>query len=344
MMKKLLIPVIRKFVRKKYPLVEYSQSEHKRMMAVYAFSNKIETKIYKLQPNPCLCQNNDQKLDICIAEKASFAIPVKTMFCKKCGLMRSKKILDKKSTILFYKNDYRNIYTICEDETFSHDLKRGEMFFDLIKKNNILPEIKDILEIGCGSGANLLPLLKNEKNCIGYDLGTNYLRKGKNLGLDLRYGELYDVCKNSDEQDLIILSDVLEHLVDPIDAINTIIKKIRPLKFLLVKVPGLFSRKRILQELQNAHVIQYFYKKYLEVFFEHLNLKVIYGDEICTFILQKPIDWQENTKRIIYSKKLDPWIKKIENHLIDCSINLYYPKITDIFKRGVERIIARKSK
>ena len=249
-----------------------------------------------------------------------------------------------KSTVSFYRDYYRDIYYPGEDNTAS--VKKlsfcegwqGRHFLGIVRKLGLLSEVDTVLELGCADGSSLIPFAKEGKRCIGYDLDKNCLLAGQQNGFDLRFGSIRDALNECGEQDLIVLSHVMEHFVNPIDETNDIIERIAPSKFFFVEVPGLFYDNIPLSHIQNAHVIQFFYKKYLEVFFEHLNLKVLYGNERCTFVLQKPANWKRNNNKGIYSKDLAPWVKRVEGFLLDNYLDRVYPRTRDVFKRGLSKI------
>lgn len=282
------------------------------------FINKIKNGEIKFVPNHCLCGNTDPKLDLLISEKDRYGIPCNIVLCKKCGLIRLKERFDEDSTIRFYKDFYRDIYSgreIATEDFFKEQIARGEGFFTLINNFIDMNKIKNVFEVGCGAGGILYPFFKAGKNVAGCDFGEKYLSYGQSKGLNLYLGEITDTHIEKESQDLIILSHVMEHFNNPIKSVNDILEYISPEKYLLVEVPGFFWIPKIyfnpILYFQNAHVFNYYYY-YLKVYFEKLGLKVIYGDERCTFILQKPKNWKRNDNVIIYDDNLSFWAKKVE--------------------------------
>ena len=179
-------------------------------------------------------------------------------------------------------------------------------------------KIEKVFEIGCGAGGILYPFYKTHKHVSGCDFGEKYLKYGQNKGLNLYQGEIDENKTPKKSQDLIILSHVMEHFNNPLQTMNEIIEYVKPGKYLLVEVPGLFNiPKRYFSPLhyfQNAHVYNYYYY-YLKVFFETLALEVIYGNERCTFILKKPINWKKQDKLTVYTKELSSWAVIVEKSL-----------------------------
>lgn len=288
---------------------------------ILKFKAKIRNGEYKLVPNSCLCGTTNEFTDIVVAEKDRYGMPCCNVLCKKCGVIRLKKRLDDYSTAEFYRNEYRDIYVgmeLASEEFFNSQVQRGQIFYNLIQENIEICNINTVFEIGCGAGGILYPFYQNGKRVSGCDFGEKYLRFGQNKGLNLYQGE-FDIDKTPKKsQDLIILSHVMEHFNEPISTMNKIIELISDEGYLLVEVPGIFDIQKTyfnpILYFQNAHVHNYYYY-YLRVFFESLGLRVIYGNERCTFLLQKPIDWSMRDNIVIYDKEMTKWAIKVENQL-----------------------------
>ena len=306
------------------------------------FINKVNSKEYKFVENPCLCGNTNKNLDIVVAQKDRFGISCENVLCKKCGLIRVKDRLNDESTAGFYMNEYRDIYVGKEqatDEIFNSQSKRGQTFLNLISKYVNLSEIENVFEIGCGAGGILNPFYKINKQVSGCDFGEKYLKFGQDKELNLYQGEINENKTPKNSQDLIILSHVMEHLNNPLQTMNEIIDFIKPEKYLLVEVPGIFNIPKTyfnpIRYFQNAHVHNYYYY-YLKIFFETLGLEVIYGDERCTFILKKPANWKKEKNLIVYDSELSYWAQTVEKsvkryylqHIL--KLNHYYYKILTV--------------
>ena len=79
--------------------------------AIKVFMSKIESGVYRLEENPCLCVwSGGHTLDITITEKDRYGIPCRYVLCTHCGFVRQEKRLDDVSTAAFYRDDDRNIY------------------------------------------------------------------------------------------------------------------------------------------------------------------------------------------------------------------------------------------
>jgi len=318
------------------PKVYLNQLQKKQ---IDGFLVKVKSAEYKFVKNSCLCGNKETEQDILIARKDRYGIPCDNVLCKRCGLIRLKEKLDDLSTEQFYQNEYRDIYVGCEvasDGFFKDQAKRGEVFFNLVQDKIGIDKVDKVFDIGCGAGGVLLPFFQSGKSVSGCDFGEKYLVYGQNKGLGIYRGEINirNTAKNS--QDLIILSHVMEHFNEPIEIMAEIIEYVKPGKFLLVEVPGVFDMKRTypnpLKYFQSAHIHNYYFA-YLKVFFEGLGLDVIYGDERCTFLLRKPIGWRETKEMTVDRSRLRGWADKIEyelkkNYLLHTiKLNPYYYRV-----------------
>lgn len=291
---------------------------------IQSFLDKLEAGVYRLEPNPCLCGASDNSSDVIIARKDRYGLPCENVLCGNCGLIRIKERLDERSTADFYKNEYRGIYVgseVSSADFFNDQAIRGEGFYERIAKNVDISSIQTVFEIGCGAGGILYPFFKNNKRVSGCDFGEQYLKFGRDKGLDLYSGEL-DLLKTPvGSQDLVILSHVMEHFGDPVSSMNRIIEVVSPDKYLLIEVPGIFAIMDTyfnpILYFQNAHVHNYYYY-YLKTFFAALGLEILFGDERCTFLLRKPILWKKAKNIVVRNRDLKAWAIKVEHELKKC--------------------------
>ncbi|WP_153115853.1 class I SAM-dependent methyltransferase [Rhodocyclus tenuis] len=111
-----------------------------------------------------------------------------------------------------------------------------------------------VLEIGCGGGWNLLPFADAGCAVRGYDYDEEYLHEGSKRGLDLRMGGLSAALAANEKADLILLSHVLEHFLDPQETLHQIRSLLTDKGVLFVEVPNLFAiRDRLMRSLQGVH-------------------------------------------------------------------------------------------
>lgn len=237
--------------------------------------------------NTCVCGSHKDTFVISGCDRYGMNIP--QVLCRECGLVRSGLVFTDESNDLFYQKYYRKLYNANEsvEQYFKKQCNRGEHFVELLSNLQILDKIETVAEIGCGSGGVLFPLFKIGKNVRGYDYDESFLEYGKIKGLNLYQEDFYRSVENN-SIDLVIASHVVEHFTNPLDGIVRLLQKVKVGGYFVMEVPGLYwfppSGFNPLTNFQNAHVIQYFYKDYLEFLFQTLGVEILYGDERCTFI------------------------------------------------------------
>lgn len=283
--------------------------------------NAIENKELHLVKNHCLCNNEHPEQDIVVSEKDRFGLPIPQLLCSKCGLIRSGLVFDDDSNNIFYEKYYRGVYTrnLPSDSFFQNQVKIGTEVLALVKEYVGTKGISVVAEIGCGAGGILLSFLEAGMKVAGYDFDDKYLNYGRTKGLSLNHGDFYEQVENN-SCDLVILNHVFEHLLSPLDEMRKILPKLKNNGYLYIEVPGVYCISWCypdpLTYFQNAHVYN-FYEQYLRVMFEQFGLKVIYGDERCTFICQKLSDEIPEVK-CIYDESLSTYPKKNADYLLSC--------------------------
>ena len=118
------------------------------------------------------------------------------------------------------------------DVTKGKDEAQNEVYkeaFNIATNDN---DIKSIVDFGCGSGFKLLKYFKDFKT-IGYDLKPTISK------LEIKYPNnkwiISDYSKKPMQADLVICADVIEHVLNPNDLIEYLIK-MNP-KYILISTP-----------------------------------------------------------------------------------------------------------
>ncbi len=303
--------------------------------ALNEFENKVNTGVYNFIENPCVCRHKKQD-DIVITEKDRYGITINNLLCKHCGVIRTEKILDNKSTTLFYNELYRPLYLgeeLASANFFKNQEIRGQLLYLTLNKLDILKTVKAALEIGCGAGGIMYPFAKNGINIIGCDYGTAYLDYGKKKGLKLFEGNIVD--KQKDESvDMILLIHVFEHFTNPVDDIIKIINKISIGGYLVIEVPSILNIHKIYMRpilfFQNVHTFN-FHQMFLNNLFLKLGLEIVYSDEISLIVLKKAEKKIINPEKIVfYTQQLAQQSIKIKKYILTCyvkyeKLKLYIP-------------------
>ena len=254
--------------------------------------------IYEFYDNYCLCGNVNNKNDIILSQKDCIGVPITTLICKLCGLIRINKCLNNKSLSDFYKNYYNILYYKTDkvnDKLFEEEISknsRSYKLFSLVNKKGLLNDIINVFEIGCSAGWNLYPYHIRGKYVSGCDYRADYIYHGISKGMNLYEGELDTGRTQYESQDLVILSHVLEHIAKPIEFLIEVIKLININKYLIVEIPSVLSNKEstLVTTFHLPHIYTY-NENYLIFLFKALKLEVLYHDYESVFILRKPTSW-----------------------------------------------------
>jgi 2-polyprenyl-3-methyl-5-hydroxy-6-metoxy-1,4-benzoquinol methylase len=100
---------------------------------------------------------------------------------------------------------------------------------------------KNILEIGCGSGAFLMQLKENGfQNVSGIELNKTAAQSAIEKGLNVYSGPIEDFTEElkKSQFDVIVLNDVIEHILDPWDILNHLRDILSPNGSLVCSIPN----------------------------------------------------------------------------------------------------------
>lgn len=221
--------------------------------------------------------------DIIIGNCDRYGIPVDTILCMDTGLIRSSPYYNDQAVEIFYKNYYREIY--ANSFNVSQSPKSVLAASQIAKGVSILSKTAGrlnaesrILDYGCGIGATLIPFKEAGHSVLGLDYGDEYLDYGRSLGIALEQGGL-ERLEDQEPFDLIILSHVLEHVVQPIQFLKNLTSHLAPGGIIYIEVPGVqwvhgAWNHDLLLQLQNAHV-WYFTAHTLRALLSHAGLSAI---------------------------------------------------------------------
>lgn len=104
---------------------------------------------------------------------------------------------------------------------------------------------KKVLEAGCNTGVILIPLLKMGVDAYGFDISRGDIKRAKNylgkqgLARDrVRVADAKKMPYKANSFEIVILSDVLEHVSDPKAVANEAIRVVKKGGLVMVTVPN----------------------------------------------------------------------------------------------------------
>lgn len=229
-----------------------------------------------LQPASCLCGESGGTL---LAERDRWGLPVSTVLCTRCALVRTSPRLPDSYLPAFYEHDYRLLMDGISSPTpaaFELQQRRGREAMECLVATGPVGPGTRVYEIGCSAGGVLQPFLQAGCTVAGSDYDVRFLANARSLGIETRHGG-WETLKDLPAPDVILLSHVVEHLNDPIDFVRSVASLLKPGGRLFIAVPGLdaiaddycgdlvrylqichtfhFTRRTLLQTLRSAGLI-----------------------------------------------------------------------------------------
>lgn len=260
------------------------------VVARESFIKKLEKGSYKVSPTNCYC---GVKKDFLIANKDRYGIPLLTVMCMNCGLVRSNPYYTKETLSKFYENEYRSLYSgsnAATEDFFDHQISIGRSIINYLeKKTGLSLNGKKVFEIGTGAGGILKAFKELGADVYGCDYGTEYLKRGASLGIKIVKGDSSSLEKFG-KADLIVLNHILEHFLDIDSEITRLSKLLNSNGLVYISVPGLKSHIKtygsLRNYLQNAHYYSFSLDS-LTYLMGKFGYELVVGDEKIRAIFSK---------------------------------------------------------
>ena len=184
-----------------------------------------------------------------------------TGICNCCGNVQQSEYYNEATLTEFYTSYYRAIYGGTPPDDL-HDSQKSGNGLDIFRFVSTVSAPKTVLEVGCAAGGILKVFKDNGCKTLGLDFDDDYLQVARNNGIQTCQGSLEQLDDN-DKFDLIILSHVLEHIVDPHSFLKSLTTKLTADGVIYIEVPSLnavsagASNSDLLTYWQNAHVTHF---------------------------------------------------------------------------------------
>jgi SAM-dependent methyltransferase len=119
---------------------------------------------------------------------------------------------------------------------------RRQLFANEITRANI-HQNSSVLDVGVGSGSNLRMLAEMEfPNVIGLDANPDAVQICRDKGFaSVQQGSICNLPFSSESFDLVLATDVIEHVQDDVVALREIYRVLRPGGYVLITVPAFQS-------------------------------------------------------------------------------------------------------
>ena len=208
----------------------------------------------------CLICRDSSFNEIGQVDRYGFYYP--TGICRHCGNVQQIEYYDNDTLSDFYTNYYRDIYlNQAPQDLFEEQYARGSSILSFVTP--YIPKSAHILEIGTGAGG-ILKAFKDAGtyDVHGVDFDERYIEYGNSKGIEITQGGI-EKMGDGKKFDLVILSHVLEHIINPSDFLKDTRKLLKDGGKIYIEVPSLNHVSRggydfdLLLYYQNAHVIHF---------------------------------------------------------------------------------------
>ena len=161
---------------------------------------------------------------------ANYGISLPRYKCRNCGFIQCNT----KDVTKFYKG--------LEDEEYIDSGNQRALQFKKLLKNvkKYIPANGKILDIGAGSGLFLREAAKMGYSATGIEPSLFLANAGKKDGLDIIQGTFPENCPPQ-KYDAIFLTDVIEHIADPLSMLESIPKFLASGGRVIVTTPDVSS-------------------------------------------------------------------------------------------------------
>lgn len=249
-----------------------------------------------------------------------FGYAVHPVICE-CGLVFLNPRWSKEDYNVFYENYYDDLYRLETklDYGVSGVIKNMKEIWDRIQEH-VKGKVKNILDVGCGAGYGLKYLKQQIPKAAIYGIESSpeccKSLQDEEIGAILITTDFDSPWTNEYENkmDLIILRHVVEHMLDPVEALKKLKTVLTENGFAYFEVPDMIHIRTILRDYDNwweyifRPVHTYYFCK--ETFFKTLELAGLYpyeygeeNEEIwCLATLHKTIPFEFAS---VYQKQIE---------------------------------------
>ena len=188
-----------------------------------------------------LCKSKNFTL---VSEGDRYGFDLKKQFCNECGLIQTYPSVSREFHEEFYSYHYRPLYlkseTVDYEDVIKEQNDKAKKYLDYFLNNGLSEKLADlsIIEIGCSSGGTIRALKTAAKSVQGCDLDVEAIKFAQdNFKLDVEVGMYPSTLPDGPR--LFILSHVLEHVFNPLEALKEIRLLMNTGDYLFIAVPGI---------------------------------------------------------------------------------------------------------
>ena len=233
---------------------------------------------------------------------------------------------------VFSENDnYIENYEKISQDHLSHLAEKGENPFmsedywqslEEVTLKQIVSVLKTgdkILDVGVGLGRLLSQLTLNVEK-YGVDISKSYLNEAKNKGINVCLSKIEELPYNDNSFDVIVTTDVLEHVFDLNQCVREIKRVLKPNGYLIVRVPY----KEDLSAYVNYDLYEFIHLRNFDENSLDLFFRKIFNFQFINFELAGIIE--NNSRLNIPFQTVKYKVNFFENLIQHYKLNKYYNK------------------
>ena len=191
-----------------------------------------------LEDHPCPLCRSDSFQSMATREKYGF--PVRAALCGGCGLLSLRPMWSQEGYALFYQEDYRRLTCAgrpAEDRVAQQQALGGWLVQTGLSGAVRLTPESQVLEIGCDQGA-LLGVLRGAFGCrvAGVEPNLQAAEMARGLGIPVGTGSFDGSRYEPGSFDLVVLTKTLNHIVQPVKAVDDVARILKPDGFFYLDV------------------------------------------------------------------------------------------------------------
>lgn len=204
-----------------------------------------------------LCQSTSF---VPVAHRDRHGQPLTTVLCEGCGFVFTHPRPTRAEVDHFYRADYRREYKQSFTPRPKHVYRAGRVALERL--DYLLPLLKDgdhVLDVGAGGGELLFILRELGHRVQGIEPNLGYGGAARDfLGLPVQVAGYHEAQVEPGSQHVITSFHVVEHLLDPVDALSVFAGWLHEDGLLLIEVPHVLSNCQWPQSRYHRGHLQHF--------------------------------------------------------------------------------------
>jgi 2-polyprenyl-3-methyl-5-hydroxy-6-metoxy-1,4-benzoquinol methylase len=166
--------------------------------------------------------------------------PLRSVICKRCGLIWTDPRPLEDEIVNFYTEDYRLEYKGCYQPDLQHVYRAGRGAVDRYRQiRKLLDRHMTVLDVGSGAGEFVYVMRRLGFDARGVEPNRGYALFARDkLGLPIEIGVAQEVELPVASFDLVTMHHIVEHLTDPSSILSRARSWLRDSGWLVIEVPN----------------------------------------------------------------------------------------------------------